>query len=87
MTIVIDDRIAQHAIEPADRGFAHGVELVHAAHERILENLLRRGAVADALLDECQEVAVIRDQRRGDVVNRCRLFWCFGRHASRHSTA
>jgi hypothetical protein len=85
--VVIDDGVAKHAIEPANRGLANRVELLHAAHERVLQDLFGCGAIADALLNECKEVAMIRDERRCNVLDWCRFLWSFHRHSSAHFTA
>lgn len=61
---VIDQRVAQRAIEPGASGLrlAQFTEMVDAADEGVLEDILRQLPVAEASLEERQELAMTGDE-------------------------
>src|SRR5690606_1347740 len=63
--VVIDHGVAEHAVEPRLHRLvaAHVLDLVEAAGERLLEEILRGGAIADPPLEEGEERPVVVDQR------------------------
>ena len=67
---MIDDRVAEHLIEPADHRGPDLLDLGEALHEGALQDLLGERAIADATLDEAQELAVVGDQHRDGVGGR-----------------
>lgn len=62
--LVIDYGVAQDSIEPWDDGFLgpERIELRHAAHERILENVFSDGPAPHALLQEREKLAVVSNE-------------------------
>ena len=73
---VIGQHVAQQAVEPRDRRFAvaQAAAAVHAAHVRLLQDLLGDVAPADALLQESEEARAVVDQRgeRGAAIDAAR---------------
>src|SRR5438552_428367 len=64
-TVVIDDGVAQHPVEPRHGGLrALEGHLVEATRERFLEDVLRRVAVADPPLEEREKRATVLDEHR-----------------------
>jgi hypothetical protein len=62
---VVDHGVAKQPIKPSHGGLfrAQRVELVDAAHESILKNVLRGGAAAHTSFQERQELAMVPDER------------------------
>ena len=75
--VVVDHRVAQDAVEPGGRRLValERPELVEAPDERLLQDVFGDGAVAHALLEEREKVAVIVDEGGDDL----RAQRCFGR--------
>ena len=61
---VIDDRVAENTIKPADRGFANLTNMIEAPDERFLNDLLGKRGIVYATLDECEKLAMTGDERR-----------------------
>jgi hypothetical protein len=80
-TVVVDGRVPQRPIEPGDDGlFFAAVDSAHAAHEGLLQNVLRDCPAADPSLEEGEEVAVFGHEDRRDL--RGRILHC-GRRLGR----
>jgi hypothetical protein len=67
-TLIVDHRVAQHAIEPADDRVMDLVAPVETAHEDVLDDLLGDRAAAHATLDVAEELAVVPDQLLDDLL-------------------
>src|SRR5436190_153526 len=67
--MMIDHRIAQHPIEPRDRGLivAQIRAFLDALDERVLQDVLGQRAIAEAAFEEAEEIAVTVDKPGRDV--------------------
>lgn len=68
VAVVVDERVAQEAVEPSHRTLAvgQGLPLLERAHEGVLQDLFGDGSIAHTPLEEVQEATMIRHQPLDD---------------------